>query len=90
MCRLTGTQHNPSGAAGVVLWNLAALELRKTRLAVVHFPLRGRVSGGSRRSGRVSTSNLLTQPITHEETYGLPLPCETRGGSSLGEGERWR
>ncbi|KAJ1115283.1 hypothetical protein NDU88_003509 [Pleurodeles waltl] len=90
MCRLTGKQHFPSGAAGVVLWNFAALKLWKTHLAVARFPLRGRISGGSRRSGRVSTNNLLTQPATHEEAHRVPLSCGTKGSQAVLEEEEAR
>ncbi|KAJ1152757.1 hypothetical protein NDU88_005532 [Pleurodeles waltl] len=75
MCRLTSKQDSLCRAAGTVYWHLAALELRKTRLAVARFPLRGRTSsGGSRRSGRVSTSNRLTLPATQEDTWSASTP----------------
>ncbi|KAJ1082952.1 hypothetical protein NDU88_003113 [Pleurodeles waltl] len=80
MCRLTGTQVNSSGTAGAVLWQLAALELRKTRLAVARFPLRGRSSGSNRRSGRVSTSSLLPQKLrVDEEAHGAFLSSVKKG-----------
>ncbi|KAJ1088435.1 hypothetical protein NDU88_001592 [Pleurodeles waltl] len=80
MCRLTGMQLNPSGTAGAVLWQFAALELRRTRLAVACFPLRGRNSGSSRRSGRVNTSSLLTQKLgIDEEAHGALLPSVNKG-----------
>ncbi|KAJ1163734.1 hypothetical protein NDU88_004187 [Pleurodeles waltl] len=45
----------------------AALELRRTRLAVARFPLRGRSSGSSSGGGRVSTSIVLTLKQRAEE-----------------------
>ncbi|KAJ1174436.1 hypothetical protein NDU88_006258 [Pleurodeles waltl] len=85
MCRLTGTQPIPNGAAGAVLWQSAALELRRTCLAVARFPLRGRNSGGTRRSGRVSTSSLLTQLVIDEEAHGVSLLSMNKGSQVVPE-----
>ncbi|KAJ1173029.1 hypothetical protein NDU88_004871 [Pleurodeles waltl] len=72
-----------SGAAGAVLWQLTALELRKTRLAVARFPLRGRSSGSNRRSGRASTSSLLPQELrVDEEAHGAFLPIVKKGSQA--------
>ncbi|KAJ1084060.1 hypothetical protein NDU88_004214 [Pleurodeles waltl] len=84
MCRLTGSVvEGTVGAAGVVLWSHAALELRKTRSAVACFPLRGRSSGRNSSSGRVSTSTLLTlEQRVDDGAYGAYAAGVKRGSST--------
>ncbi|KAJ1145443.1 hypothetical protein NDU88_011729 [Pleurodeles waltl] len=82
MCRLTGgAEEGTGGAAGAVLWERAALELRKTRLAVAHFPLRGRSSGSNRRSGRDSTSSLLPREQRVDDGAHEAVVPSVKGGS---------
>ncbi|KAJ1081274.1 hypothetical protein NDU88_001456 [Pleurodeles waltl] len=86
MCRLTGgVVEGRVSAAGAVLWSRAALELRKTRSAVVRFPLRGRSSGSNSSSGRVSTSTLLTLEQRVDDGAYSAYAAEVKGGSSTAQ-----
>ncbi|KAJ1119509.1 hypothetical protein NDU88_007694 [Pleurodeles waltl] len=83
MCWLTDIEDDTSGAAGVVLWQCAALVLRKTRSAVARFPRRGRSSCSNRRSGRASTSSLLPQERrVDEEAHKTFLPIVKKGSQA--------
>ncbi|KAJ1099109.1 hypothetical protein NDU88_004213 [Pleurodeles waltl] len=85
MCRLTGTQPIPSGAAGVVLWQSAALELRRMRLAVARFPKQFADSADD--STRLMGLQEGAQPFVSKwmEVVPIEVSVETAGDNSGGE-----